>query len=54
VHKTFWPESLKRGDHSEDLAVDERIILKWTFGKQIGRVFAGLMGLRIGKDSGLL
>jgi hypothetical protein len=24
----FWLESLKRRDHSEDLGIDERIILK--------------------------
>lgn len=26
---TFWSEDFKRLDHSEDLGVDERIILKW-------------------------
>jgi hypothetical protein len=26
---TFWLESLKRSDHSEDVSVDGRIILKW-------------------------
>jgi hypothetical protein len=29
----FWLEILKGRDHSEDLDVDERIILKWILGK---------------------
>jgi hypothetical protein len=30
---TFWLESPKGGDHSEDIGVDGKIILKWIFGK---------------------
>jgi hypothetical protein len=29
----FWLECPKGRDHSEDLGVDERIILKWIFRK---------------------
>jgi hypothetical protein len=29
---TFWLESLNGSDHSEDLSVDGRIILKWILG----------------------
>jgi hypothetical protein len=29
----FWSENLKGRDHSEDLSVDERIILEWILGK---------------------
>jgi hypothetical protein len=36
-------------DHSDNLCVDERIILKWILGKCIG-----LMWLRIGTDGVLL
>jgi hypothetical protein len=32
MHTKFWLESLKGRDHSEDLGVDERIILKWILG----------------------
>jgi hypothetical protein len=28
IHTTFWSENLKGRDHSEDLGVDRRIILK--------------------------
>jgi hypothetical protein len=30
----FWLESLKGEDHSEDLDVDGKIILKWITGKK--------------------
>jgi hypothetical protein len=30
----FWLESLKGRDHSEELGVDRRIILKWISGKK--------------------
>jgi hypothetical protein len=30
---TFWLENLKLRDHSEDLNVDGKIILKWIFRK---------------------
>jgi hypothetical protein len=29
MHVTFWSENLKGREHSEDLDVDERIILEW-------------------------
>jgi hypothetical protein len=28
-----WVENLKERDHSEDLRVDEKIILEWVLGK---------------------
>jgi hypothetical protein len=33
VHIKFCSKKAKRRDHSEDIGVDERIILKWTLGK---------------------
>jgi hypothetical protein len=33
MHIVFWLESLKGRDHSEDLGVDGRIILKRILGK---------------------
>jgi hypothetical protein len=29
----FWWKNLKEGDHSEDLGVDEIIIIKWNLNK---------------------
>jgi len=29
VHTKFWSESLNGRDYSEDLGVDERIIVEW-------------------------
>lgn len=37
-HKTFGLDNLKKIDHSEELSVDEMIILKWTASKSGGRV----------------
>jgi hypothetical protein len=31
VHKGFWWGNLREGDHLEEPAVSERIILKWIF-----------------------
>jgi hypothetical protein len=30
MHTVFWLENLKGRDHSEDLDVDEKIILEWV------------------------
>jgi hypothetical protein len=32
-HVAFLSENLKEGDQTEDLSVDERIILEWSFEK---------------------
>jgi len=36
INTKFWSENLKGRDHSEDLAVDGRIILECISGKQGG------------------
>jgi hypothetical protein len=33
VHTEFWRGNLRERDHSEDLGLDGRIIIKWTFRK---------------------
>jgi hypothetical protein len=33
-HTDFWSGNLKGRDHSEDLAVDGKIIVKWILGAQ--------------------
>jgi hypothetical protein len=37
MQTTFWLENLQGRDHSEDLGVDGKIILKWNLGKYGGR-----------------
>jgi hypothetical protein len=32
-HTGFWWVSLRKGDHLEDLSVDEKVILKWFLEK---------------------
>jgi hypothetical protein len=50
--KKFWLESLKGRDHSEDLGVDGNEILKCISGKQIWRMWIGLIWPRIAKGGG--
>jgi len=38
VHTEFWWENVRERDHLEELSIDERIILKWIFKLQDGRV----------------
>jgi hypothetical protein len=47
IHKTFLSENLQTRDHSEDLVVDERIILEWILGNYDGKVWTGCIWLRI-------
>jgi hypothetical protein len=54
MHKIFWLEKLKGRDYSENLGVVERIILKWIFGKQREKLWAGCIWLTIGISGGLL
>jgi len=49
----FWWGNLREKDHSGDLDVDGRIILRWIFGKWEG-VETGWSWLRIGTDGGHL
>jgi hypothetical protein len=43
-----------KGDHSEKLGVDGKILLKRIFGKQGGKMWAGCIWLRAGTSGRLL
>jgi hypothetical protein len=46
----FWYGNLKGGDHFEDQVVHGRIILKENSKQQDGRVWGGVVSVRIGKS----
>jgi hypothetical protein len=54
VYTGYWWGKLKERNHLEDLGVDERIILTWTFEKWDGEALTGLQCLRIGTGNRLL
>jgi hypothetical protein len=47
VHTEFWWRDLEERDHTADLGVDWRIILKWIVKKSDGEAWTGLLWLRI-------
>jgi hypothetical protein len=47
MYTTFWSESLKGRDHSEDLSVDGRIILKWILEE---KGWEGMDGIHLAQD----
>jgi len=44
AHSIFWVEHLNRRNHSDDPGVDERIMLKWMLGKQVGNMWTSGLG----------
>jgi len=46
--------SPKRRDHSKNLGIEGKIILKWMLGKEGGKMRTGYMWLRIETIGGLL
>jgi hypothetical protein len=47
-------KSLKESNNSEDLGIDERIILESISGNSVWRVWTGFIWFRIGTGGGLL
>jgi hypothetical protein len=52
--RTYYLENLHEREQLEDTGVDKRIILKWMLRKQGGKMWNGLVCLRIGTSGGLL
>jgi hypothetical protein len=50
---TFWWESPKERDHSEDQGIDGGVF-EWILGRLAGRMWIGFEWLRIGTGGGLL
>ena len=48
MHTGFWCANLREGVHLEDRGIDARIILQCIVRKSVGRVWTGLIYLRIG------
>jgi hypothetical protein len=46
IHIKVWLENLKVGDHLEDRAIDERIILEWILKKQEWNMLIGFIWFR--------
>jgi hypothetical protein len=42
----YLVRKLKRGNHSEDLVLDGRVISEWILGKQGGRLWVGFIWFR--------
>jgi hypothetical protein len=43
MYTVFWLENLKERDYSEDLGVDDNIILERIIGKQGGKLWTGFI-----------
>ena len=54
VDTGFWWGNLRERDHLEDPGIDGRIILRPIFRKWDGRIWTGLIWLRIGTGGGHL
>jgi hypothetical protein len=54
MYTEFWSQNLKGRDHSEDLRVDGKIILKWILGKQVEKVWNEFIWLMTETSGGLL
>jgi len=54
MHVIFHLENLKERDHSEDLGIDGRTIMKLILGKQCGKLWTRFIWLNIRTSCGLL
>jgi hypothetical protein len=54
LHAVFWWEDLMEKEHLEDPGLDRKIILKLIFKKWHGKIWTGVIWLRIVKNGGKL
>jgi hypothetical protein len=54
MHTNFLSENQKGRDHTEDLCVHRKIILKWILRIYGGKMLIGCIWHRIGTSGGLL
>jgi hypothetical protein len=47
MHTKVWSENLEGRDHLQDLDINGKIMLEWILGKYGGKVWIGVMWLRI-------
>jgi hypothetical protein len=52
MRTNFWSENLEGRQHSEQISVDGKVILKWILGKYGGKVWTGVFWLRIRNTRG--
>jgi hypothetical protein len=50
MHTEFWLEMLKERDNSENVGVDDRIILKWILGQYGERMWICLLHVSLERD----
>jgi hypothetical protein len=44
--REVWLESMKAGDHQNNISIGRRVILKWILRKQSGNMWIGFIWLR--------
>jgi hypothetical protein len=54
MHTIFWSENLKGGDYLEDIGLGRKITLEWILGVYGGKLWTGVIWLRMASSAGPL